>query len=177
MTKTLVNTQSEVTAAPTKLGGSAGVAVSSLNSWDEEFEQDDKFTLARLVLNHVDPVATLRSRRAQIADDKVFNVNLKGVSDKDEGKYPGPRVNQKSSGRCWLFAASEYMTVGVGRLVHATSGKCGGADPHPQRMSSVTMSSNSSSLAISNCPRATSTSTTSSKRQTITSSELDSSTQ
>jgi bleomycin hydrolase len=37
-------------------------------------------------------------------DEKIFNLNLKGLGP--NGEYPGPRVNQYSSGRCWLFATS-----------------------------------------------------------------------
>lgn len=66
--------------------------------------QDPSFKLARLVLSHSDPVAALQSRTAVVADEKIFNLDLKGAVD---GKYPGPVVNQKSSGRCWLFATSE----------------------------------------------------------------------
>lgn len=50
---------------------------------------------------------SLKNSNAVIADEKVFNVNLKGTDKKNDGAYPGPRVNQASSGRCWLFAASE----------------------------------------------------------------------
>lgn len=47
----------------------------------------------------------LASRPALIKDGKVFNTQLKGLDAK--GEYPGPRTNQLSSGRCWLFATSE----------------------------------------------------------------------
>lgn len=67
--------------------------------------QDARFQLARLILTNNDPIATLTRRDAVIDDAKVFNTNLKGTGDK--GQYPGPRVNQASSGRCWLFATSE----------------------------------------------------------------------
>lgn len=71
--------------------------------------QDARFQLARLILTNNDPIATLKRRDAVIDDEKVFNVNLKGTGDK--GQYPGPRVNQASSGRCWLFATSEYTIM------------------------------------------------------------------
>lgn len=60
--------------------------------------------MSRLVLSQVDPVQTLQSRAAHIADQYVFNTVVKGVGDKKE--YPNPRVNQQQSGRCWLFATS-----------------------------------------------------------------------
>jgi len=67
--------------------------------------QDPTFNLARLVINQNDPWAVLKSRSAQIADEKVFNIDLKGTDDKN--KYPGPVTDQGGSGRCWLFATSE----------------------------------------------------------------------
>lgn len=66
--------------------------------------QDATLALSRLVLSQVDPVTTLASRTAVLRDEKVFNTNLKGLGP--NGEYPGPRVNQYSSGRCWLFATS-----------------------------------------------------------------------
>ncbi len=57
------------------------------------------------MLGSYDPIQSLKNRAAEAADEKIFNVNLKGVNDK--GDYPGPVTNQASSGRCWLFATSE----------------------------------------------------------------------
>lgn len=70
----------------------------------EADEQDTTLALSRLVLSQVDPVAALASRKTILHDEKVFNLNLKGLGP--NGEYPGPRVNQYSSGRCWLFATS-----------------------------------------------------------------------
>ena len=48
----------------------------------------------------------IRSREAVINDGQhVFSVKLDG-----EGK---PVTNQRSSGRCWLFASTNVMRVGV----------------------------------------------------------------
>lgn len=69
--------------------------------------QDPVLALSRLVLSKSDPIQTLASRSALIADPQVFNLTLKGIDGK--GTYPGPRVNQASSGRCWLFATSEIL--------------------------------------------------------------------
>jgi bleomycin hydrolase len=92
-----------------------------LDKWSKDFEnvsdtgylrfmevlttQDPTLALSRLVLSHNDALQTLASRKALINDAKVFNLSLRGLNDK--GEYPGPRVNQASSGRCWLFATSE----------------------------------------------------------------------
>ena len=70
----------------------------------EANNQDTTLALSRLVLSQVDPVAALASRKTILHDEKVFNLNLKGLGP--NGEYPGPRVNQYGSGRCWLFATS-----------------------------------------------------------------------
>jgi bleomycin hydrolase len=70
-------------------------------------QKDATFALARLVLTQKDPLSSLQSRGAVIADEKIFNIDLKGIDEKESGKYPGPVTNQASSGRCWLFATSE----------------------------------------------------------------------
>ncbi|KAL1407883.1 bleomycin hydrolase [Vanrija albida] len=82
-----------------------------LSKWDAENEQDPRFKLARLVLSNADPLESLKDRRAVIDDDKVFNVNLKGVNK--DGAYPGPIVNQAASGRCWLFATTNVLRYNV----------------------------------------------------------------
>jgi hypothetical protein len=68
-----------------------------------------------LILTNADPKTSLISRERIIQDQPVFNLELKGVPDKDgknrKGVYPGPVTNQKSSGRCWLFATSEWWSV------------------------------------------------------------------
>jgi aminopeptidase C len=81
-----------------------------IGEWNHSSQADLKsqnptFLLSRLVLTNADPVTTLARRSAVIHDDKIFNLQLKGVGPK--AQYPGPRVNQAASGRCWLFATSE----------------------------------------------------------------------
>jgi predicted NAD/FAD-binding protein len=80
--------------------GSSTPSFSRLNA----DQQDTTLALSRLVLSQVDPVAALASRKTILHDEKIFNLNLKGLGP--NGEYPGPRVNQYSSGRCWLFATS-----------------------------------------------------------------------
>lgn len=68
-----------------------------------------------MILTNADPKTSLISRERIIQDQPVFNLELKGVPDKDgknrKGVYPGPVTNQKNSGRCWLFATSEWWSV------------------------------------------------------------------
>ncbi|WWD18257.1 hypothetical protein CI109_102707 [Kwoniella shandongensis] len=67
-----------------------------LDKWSTDFDK-------------ADPVLSLSSRPALVRDAKIFNLTLKGTDSK--GEYPGPRVNQASSGRCWLFATKKYGIV------------------------------------------------------------------
>jgi aminopeptidase C len=79
--------------------------------------QNPTLNLSRLVITHNDPVATLIDRSALVKDHKVFNLSLKGIGE--AGSYPGPRVSQNSSGRCWLFATSELYESPWNRLLTA----------------------------------------------------------
>jgi hypothetical protein len=77
--------------------------------------QTPTLKLSQLILTNADPKTSLISRERIIQDQPVFNLELKGVPDKDgknrKGVYPGPVTNQKASGRCWLFATSEWWSV------------------------------------------------------------------
>jgi bleomycin hydrolase len=96
------------------------LAPSHLAQWGKDFDevrmvphdpaaaadsQSPSLPLARLVLSKADPLQSLSVRNAIVHDAKIFNLQLKGLGPK--GEYPGPRVNQAQSGRCWLFATSE----------------------------------------------------------------------
>lgn len=70
-----------------------------------------------MILTNADPKTSLVSRSRLIQDQPVFNLELKGIVDKDgkskKGVYPGPVTNQKSSGRCWLFATSQSSALSI----------------------------------------------------------------
>ncbi|WWD08229.1 hypothetical protein V865_006340 [Kwoniella europaea PYCC6329] len=85
------------------------LSVSELDKWSRDFESNPTLALSRLVLSKADPVQSLSSRSALIHDAKIFNLRLKGTGP--NGEYPGPRVNQASSGRCWLFATKKYGII------------------------------------------------------------------
>lgn len=90
--------------------------------------QNATLALSRLVLSQVDPVTTLTSRTAILHDEKVFNLNLKGLGP--NGEYPGPRVNQYSSGRCWLFATCKPLLSWSGRAVMLINRQCAAIPRH-----------------------------------------------
>ncbi|WRT70447.1 uncharacterized protein IL334_007445 [Kwoniella shivajii] len=82
-----------------------------LDKWSKDFDNNPVLALSRLVLSKGDPVLSLASRSALIRDAKIFNLQLKGTGP--HGEYPGPRVNQASSGRCWLFATTNVLRYNV----------------------------------------------------------------
>lgn len=63
--------------------------------------------LALSALSAANPRDVLTSRAAKISDQQVFNVRIPF-----EG---GPITNQRSSGRCWLFAATNVFRVALMR--------------------------------------------------------------
>ncbi|TPX10695.1 uncharacterized protein E0L32_008429 [Thyridium curvatum] len=72
------------------------ISVSQMGAWQ-------KLALAALSANN--PKELLLSRATQIADQQVFNVKIPF-----EG---GPITNQRSSGRCWLFASTNVFRVAL----------------------------------------------------------------
>ncbi len=63
------------------------------------------YRLALSALSSANPQHVLASRSTKIADQQVFNVRIPF-----EG---GPMTNQRSSGRCWLFAATNVFRVAL----------------------------------------------------------------
>jgi bleomycin hydrolase len=90
-------------SAPTSADGT--LTPSNFSSWEEEIAAKPHVELARSILNHTDLRSTLQSRKALVADTHVFNHELKFKT--------GPITNQKSSGRCWLFATTNVLRYNV----------------------------------------------------------------
>lgn len=68
-----------------------------LKKWRDNFYSEPKNLLAQNVCSRVDPFDVCLSRKALETTNHVFNYKVE-----TEGK---PVTNQRSSGRCWLFAA------------------------------------------------------------------------
>ncbi|KAL1854791.1 hypothetical protein VTK73DRAFT_8704 [Phialemonium thermophilum] len=81
------------------------ISVSEVEQWQETLLEDPKNRLALSVLSTTNPREALASRSAKIADQQVFNVKIPF-----EG---GPITNQRSSGRCWLFASTNVFRVAL----------------------------------------------------------------
>ncbi|KAL3233876.1 Cysteine proteinase 1, mitochondrial [Nakaseomyces bracarensis] len=85
---------------------SSSIAVSEIASWDQEFSKDLHHQLATTVLkNYNADDVLLNKTRLQEQDVRVFNTKLSIDAS--------PVTNQKASGRCWLFAATNHLRINV----------------------------------------------------------------
>jgi bleomycin hydrolase len=81
--------------------GDGSLSLENVAAWEKSIASNAKVQLARTVLSQTDIRSALASRSARIVDQHVFNNTLDFRS--------GPITNQKSSGRCWLFAATNVL--------------------------------------------------------------------
>jgi bleomycin hydrolase len=73
----------------------AGVSGDDLRKYAKSFAQDAKNRLAMNAVLSNDPTQVLVNPKAALTDSHIFNVKL---------ELEGAATNQKSSGRCWIFA-------------------------------------------------------------------------
>ncbi|XP_034655565.1 bleomycin hydrolase isoform X2 [Drosophila subobscura] len=78
-------------------GSSSAITTELLGEWRKNFYSQPKNLLAQNVCSRVDPFDACLSRKVLESTNHVFNFKVE-----TEGK---PVTNQRSSGRCWLFAA------------------------------------------------------------------------
>ncbi|KAF5301049.1 hypothetical protein FQA39_LY10868 [Lamprigera yunnana] len=81
----------------------AVITKSRISKYNSIFEADDKNKLAQNACSRFDPFDVSLSRRRLQITHHVFKHKIE-----NEGK---PVTNQKSSGRCWLFAAMNVMRL------------------------------------------------------------------
>jgi|SRR5579859_4673752 len=74
--------------------------------WESRLLSDPKNQLALNAFTQGDPLKLIRKREVVVAD----GVHLFSEQIEVEGR---PVTNQRSSGRCWLFASTNVMRVGV----------------------------------------------------------------
>ncbi|KAE8454611.1 hypothetical protein EG329_000234 [Mollisiaceae sp. DMI_Dod_QoI] len=97
--KALVGTSTQFKAPWTSL------STSELAHWEHELLQDPKNRLALSALSVADPKTVLTSRSTTIKDQQIFNIKI---------PFEGaPITNQRSSGRCWLFASTNVFRVAL----------------------------------------------------------------
>lgn len=82
-----------------------GLPVHVLESWQSVILSDPKNKLALTALRTANPREVLTSVPTVMADQQIFNVKIPF-----EG---GPITNQRSSGRCWLFASTNVFRVAL----------------------------------------------------------------
>ena len=75
----------------------------SLTKWTNDFKSDIKTQIGGSVLQHSNIEDVLINREREIKDINVFNnkIEIEGL----------PVMDQKASGRCWLFAATNLLRV------------------------------------------------------------------
>ncbi|SPO06308.1 probable LAP3 - member of the GAL regulon [Cephalotrichum gorgonifer] len=84
-----------------------GLSTQQIVSWQGAFLEDPKNKLALSALSTANPRTVLTSPSALLSDPQVFNVKIPF-----EG---GPITNQRSSGRCWLFASTNIFRIALMR--------------------------------------------------------------
>ncbi|KAI1742054.1 peptidase C1-like family protein [Xylaria scruposa] len=82
-----------------------GLDIQLTHDWQAELLDDPKNRLALSALSSANPRNVLMSRSTKIVDQQVFNVRI---------PFEGaPITNQRSSGRCWLFASTNVFRVAL----------------------------------------------------------------
>ncbi|CAH0549297.1 unnamed protein product [Brassicogethes aeneus] len=79
------------------------LSLENLEKFKKEFYSNDKNVLAQNVCSRVDPFDVSLSRKVLEETQHVFSNKIES-----EGK---PMTNQKSSGRCWIFAALNVIRL------------------------------------------------------------------
>ena len=88
-----------VPRSPVSADGS--LSLKNVSKWEVAASASAKTRLARAVLSHSNLDSALVRREPFVADVHVFNTELDFKT--------GPVTNQKSSGRCWLFATTNVL--------------------------------------------------------------------
>ena len=93
----------DISSTPKSTNGA--LTLSNVASWESAISSDPKSQLARTILSHSDIRSALQSRAAHTADVHVFNteVDFKTL----------PITDQKSSGRCWIFATTNILRYDI----------------------------------------------------------------
>lgn len=87
------------------IAGDGKLTLGNVASWEKEAASDSKIQLARTILSQSDIRTVLSSRSARITDQHIFNNQVDFKT--------GPITNQKSSGRCWLFATTNVIRYNI----------------------------------------------------------------
>ncbi|KAG8749395.1 hypothetical protein FRC11_011371, partial [Ceratobasidium sp. 423] len=83
------------------MSADGSLSLDAIKSWEESTKDDNKLKLARTILAKSDLKSTICSPNVVVSDTHVFNLTVPFEA--------GPVTNQKSSGRCWLFATTNVL--------------------------------------------------------------------
>ena len=115
--KTMLNTQSASTHSESvPKSGNGSIQLANIDAWESTAAADPKIQLARTILTHNNIKTTLTSREAKIAIPHVFNTEVELKT--------GPVTDQKSSGRCWLFATTNIIRYEVMKKLKLSDFQC-----------------------------------------------------
>lgn len=78
-----------------------------LNVWETEFTENPKFTLAQSAVSKNDLYSVIGDGTTSVNHQYLFNTEVKTIGS------PSFYNNQKSSGRCWMFATSNVLRLHV----------------------------------------------------------------
>ncbi|KAF4993842.1 hypothetical protein FDECE_13295 [Fusarium decemcellulare] len=82
-----------------------GLPIHTLESWQAAILKDPKNKLALTALGSANPRQVLTSLPTEITDQQIYNIRIPFEGD--------PITNQRSSGRCWLFASTNVFRVAL----------------------------------------------------------------
>ena len=91
----------------TPLSNDGSLTLKNVSTWEASANSNSKIQLARTIFSQTNITSVLTSRAARIADQHIFNHTLDFKT--------GPVTDQKSSGRCWLFATTNVIRYGIMR--------------------------------------------------------------
>ena len=81
------------------------VMIDATEQWQQELVADPKNRLAIRAFEKNTPEELLKSRATSISDTQIFNIKL--------ALEGSPVTDQKSSGRCWLFATTNVFRIAL----------------------------------------------------------------
>lgn len=112
----LSNVRGTDTSLSVPKSGNGSIQLANVDAWETTAAADPKIQLARTILAHSNIKTALTSREAQIAIPHVFNTEVELKT--------GPVTNQKSSGRCWLFATTNVIRYEVMKKLKLSDFQC-----------------------------------------------------
>ncbi|KAK9897360.1 peptidase C1B, bleomycin hydrolase [Cystobasidium minutum MCA 4210] len=90
----------------------AELTMDEVQTWHQAYRADPSKAVIGTLLSKQDLLQNLTQRDAEVADTQVFNLKLSSEVT--------PVTNQKSSGRCWLFATTNCARLAFAKRYNVT---------------------------------------------------------